>query len=320
MMMNKENKISDEELKELLDNVRFGSKNHYIADCPICGKAKHFYINRNSQMWDCKKCGEEGNIIGLLSHLGKLFMLGEFKSIDRTKILSLSEMGHYEEEQITTLAVETTKLPTGFKRIYNDDYLKKRKICKRNFKEIKIGYTNLVPSLKDYIIFIIEEEGECKGYLSRYTKPIPKGSKRIKYNNARGVNFSHLLFGFDQITKHTDTVIVVEGLFDKISIDNYLRLHEEDDIKCVATFGKKISQFQVLKLQSKGIKNLILIYDEDAIKEMKKYSLMLNEFFNVKVGFTYGGDINDSSQKEVFEIFSRLKTPSEFSKKVVKLL
>ena len=244
-MTNKDNKIEDDELKDLLDNVRFGAKNHYIADCPICGKAKHFYINRKSQMWDCKKCGEEGNIIGLLSHLGKLFMLGEFKSIERTKILSLSEMGSYEEDEvITTLAVETTKPPTGFKRIYNDDYLKNRKICKRNFKEIKIGYTNIVPSLKDYIIFIIEEEGECKGYLSRYTKKIPKGSKRIKYNNARGVNFSQLLFGFDQVTKYTDTVIVVEGLFDKISIDNYLRLHEEDDIKCVATFGKKISQFR----------------------------------------------------------------------------
>lgn len=316
----KNDNIEDEELKELLDNVRFGSQNHYISDCPFCGKAKHFYINRKSQLFDCKKCGEEGNIISLLSHMGKLFMLGEFKSIDRTKIASLSEMRNYENEEITTLEVESKKPPVGFKRIFEDDYLKRRKITKRNFQEVKIGYTNLVPSLKDYIIFLIEEDGECKGYLSRYVKKIPKESKRIKYNNAKKVNFSHLLFGFDKITKSTETVIIVEGLFDKITIDNYLGLYKDDYIRSVATFGKKISHFQVLKLQSKGIKNLILIYDEDAIKEMKKYSLILSDYFNVEVGFTYGKDINDSSQSEVFEIFSRLKSPSDFNKKVVKLL
>lgn len=317
--MKSDNKIDDDELKELLDNVRFGPKNHYISDCPICGKAKHFYINRSNQMWDCKKCGEEGNIIALLSQLGKLFMLGEFKSIDRTRISLLSEYAQYDEE-IETLEVESQKPPLGFKRVKTDEYLINRGITKRNLKDFKVGYTDLIPSLKNYVIFLIEEDGECKGYLSRYIKPIQKGSKRIKYNNAKGVNFSQLLFGFDQINKNTKMVIVVEGLFDKITIDNYLGLHKDDYIKCVATFGKKISHFQILKLQSKGISDLVLIYDEDAIREMKKYSVLLNDYFNVKVGFTYGEDINDSTKKEVFEIFSRLKSPMEFNKKVVKLL
>ena len=318
-MSKRDNKIDDEELKDLLDNVRIGPKNHYISDCPICGKAKHFYINRNTQLWDCKKCGDEGNIIKLLSFLGKLFMIGEFKSIDRTKISLLSEIEE-DEEPITTLEVKSIKPPLGFKRVFQDDYCESRKLTKRNLKQHKIGYTNLVPSLKDYVIFLVEEDGECKGYLSRYTGNLPKGSKKPKYNNAKNCEFSHLLYGFDEITKNTKVVIVVEGLIDKLTIDNYLGLYKEEDVKCVATFGKKISKFQILKLQSKGVEDLILIYDEDAIKEMKKYSLILDEFFNVKVGFTFGGDINDSSRDEVGKIFSRLKSPIEFNKKVVKLL
>jgi DNA primase len=317
----KTSKIEDTELKSLLSNVKLGSKNHYLSDCPFCGKERHFYISRHSQLWDCKKCGEEGNIIRLLSHLGKLFMLGEYKSIDRAKIKSLSEFQVEDfEERIETLEVKSCKPPIGFKRIENDDYLISRKILPANFEKFKIGYTKLVPSLKNYVIFLIEENDECKGYISRYIKPIPKGSKKLRYNNARNVNFSHLLFGFDEITSKTKTVIVVEGLFDKITLDNYLGLDDDEEVKCVATFGKKISKFQVLKLQSKSVSNVVLIYDYDAIKEMKKYSVMLDNYFNVKIGFTFNKDINDSKRKEVFEIFDRLKNPIEFNKKIVKVL
>lgn len=317
----KTSKIEDIELKSLLTNPKMGSKNHYVCDCPFCGKERHFYISRSTQLWDCKKCGEEGNIVRLLSHLGKLFMLGQFKSIERGKIKSLSEFVEDDyEEKIETLDVKSCKPPIGFKRIESDEYLLSRKMKLSNFSKFKIGYTKLVPSLKNYIIFLIEEDGECKGYISRYTKPIPKGSKKLRYNNAKNVNFSHLLFGYDEITKNTETVIVVEGLFDKITLDNFLGLDEDESVKCVATFGKKISKFQVLKLQSKNVKNVVLIYDYDAIKEMKKYSIILDNYFNVKIGFTFSKDINDSNRKEVFEIFDRLKNPIEFNKKIVKVL
>jgi len=35
--------------------------NQSIGNCPFCGKAKHFYVNKDTMLWDCKVCGEHGN-------------------------------------------------------------------------------------------------------------------------------------------------------------------------------------------------------------------------------------------------------------------
>lgn len=322
----KESKISDDDLKELLGRVTRGSHNHYIATCPLCGKAKHFYIQRDTQLFDCKKCGEEGNIYKLLLLTGKLFLLGEYKSIDRSKITLLSELMLNEEKEID-INVEERKPPIGFKRVFEDDYLFKRKFKKRNFKKFKIGYTNLVPSLKDYVIFLIEEDGVNKGYVARLNWSKEKikryekrtGKRKPRYLNDKGAKFSHLLAGFDEVNDNTETVILVEGLIDKNTLDNILRLDLHDEVKCCATFGKKISEFQVLKLLSKGVKKIILIYDDDAITQMKKFGSMLSQFFDAELTYTIGGDINESSKKEVIEMFDRLQSVEQFYRKNVKL-
>lgn len=40
-----------------------------IADCPICGKEKHFYADPETGKWDCKACLEKGNIYTFLRHV-----------------------------------------------------------------------------------------------------------------------------------------------------------------------------------------------------------------------------------------------------------
>ncbi len=328
-MADKSISIPDEDLRSLFDGkLRKGGRNQYITTCPYCRKEAHFYINRNTQLWDCKKCMEEGNIIKLLQYLGKLFLLGEFKSIDRTKLKSLSEFGHSVNDDEIDLEPEKRRLPIGFKRVYEDDYLFSRKFTKDNLQKLKVGYSNLKPKLKDYIILAIEEENECRGYLARLTWSKEKlerwerktGRKKPRYLNDRGAKFSNLLFGYDEITNNTDTVILLEGFTDKVTLDNILELDSQEEIKCCCTFGKKISQSQILKLLKKGIKNIILIYDYDAIREIKRYGKILNEFFNVKITFTYNKDINESSVEETIAIFEELYDVHYFDRKFVKKL
>lgn len=313
--------IPKEDLLGLFSKFKPASRNHIISTCPFCGKDDHFYINTITQLFDCKKCGEDGNIFKLLIHLGKLYLIGDFKSIERSRIKLLSEYSEIEDE-VVNIKVENRKLPIGFKRIYESDYLKSRKFVKRNFEDNIIGITNLKPSLKNYVIFSINENDGCKGFVSRYTKVIPEEQKKfiLRYRNDKGANFSKLLYGFEKVNKKTKTLILVEGLVDKITLDNFLRLDLYDDIKSLATFGKKISQYQILKMLESGVENIILIFDMDAIKEMKKFSLELNKFFNVEIGFTFKKDINDSNDIEIGQIFENLKNVRDFNKKTVKLL
>lgn len=329
-MKNKETLIPDEDLKSLFSSrIRKGGSNQYITDCPLCGKAKHFYISRKTQLWDCKKCGEEGNIVKLLSILDKLFLLGDFKSIDREKLTLLSEYEkEVEDDEEIEIESPNRKLPFGFKRVYEDEYLSNRGFGKEVLKKHTFGYTKLKSRFKDYIIVPIIENGENKGYLARlnwnknkvseYRKKT--GKKELRYLNDKGCKFKNLLFGYDEINEKTDTVILLEGFTDKITLDTILGLDDQDEVKCCATFGKKISKSQISKLLAKGVENIILIFDYDAISEMKKYGIILENFFNVLIGFTYSKDINESEEQEVLDIFDRLNNVHYFNRKFVKTL
>jgi ribosomal protein L37AE/L43A len=50
--------------------VEFTTDNdtQYIGECPDCGKVK-FYVNKQSGLWDCKVCGNSGNVGQFLEHM-----------------------------------------------------------------------------------------------------------------------------------------------------------------------------------------------------------------------------------------------------------
>lgn len=44
----------------------------YRGDCLLCGKDRHFYVNPETGQWDCKSCGEKGNVFTFLEKLYQL--------------------------------------------------------------------------------------------------------------------------------------------------------------------------------------------------------------------------------------------------------
>ena len=144
------------------------------------------------------------------------------------------------------------------------------------------------------MIFPIIDDGDTVGYVSRHIwskdeidrhnckAKINGGYRILRYRNSTENDFVKLLYNYDAVIEdETDTVIIVEGIFDVIALTRKLELYDNPHVAVVATFGKKISQIQIYKLQCKGVKTVVLGYDSDATEAINKAASTLNEYFNV---------------------------------------
>lgn len=312
--------ISDDDLKDLLINPKPTRSGQYIADCPLCGKEQHFYISRKTQMWDCKKCHSYGSIYKLLRLLDKTYLLAGSTIENKERIESIREMTQElvsnDDTELSELPVK--KMPVGWKvSAKSTKYLLSRGITPEDCKRYNIGATDMFCKYENYVLIPVYDGGEIRGFLGRYgARKVP--DNKLRYNNSIGTEFAELLFGYDEITDNTSTVILVEGVFDKIAVDKVLHLWDGEEVKCVCTFGKKISDKQIKKLMLKGVTNVILLYDFDAVKEIKKYGLELEKYFVTSITYTSDKkDIDECSEDEALEVFTQLKRPKEFNEGVI---
>lgn len=311
--------ISDDDLKDLLINPKPTRSGQYIADCPLCGKEQHFYISRKTQMWDCKKCHEYGSIYKLLRLLDKTYLLAGSTIEEKERIESIREMTQElvsnDDTELSELPVK--KMPVGWKvSAKSTKYLLSRGITSEDCKRYNIGATDMFRKYDNYVLIPIYDDGKIRGFLGRYgARKVP--DNKLRYNNSIGTEFAELLFGYDEITDNTSTVILVEGVFDKIAVDKVLHLWDGEEVKCVCTFGKKISDKQIKKLMLKGVTNVILLYDFDAVKEIKKYGLELEKYFVTSITYTNKKDIDECSEDEALEVFTQLMKPRDFNEGVI---
>lgn len=333
--------MTDDDLIKVLDNPFLnGRENHYISDCPFCGKEGHLFVNRHKAFqksdnrfigsWDCKGCKQNGNIHKLLAKFNKLHIL-DGEPIDIHKQLEKKLILEAFTKEESNLVLPDKKLPIGFKRVNQDDYLIERGFTEREFEKYIIGETKISRKFREYVIISIEESRKCKGFLGRSKlskERIDRINKKYKlqgvkkkflrYRNSINTEFSKLLLGYDEVMFTTDLVVLVEGYFDKVRVDQALKLDYSDEIKCCATFGSSVSDDQILKLQRRGVTKAILVYDSDMINVSKSYSFRLKEDFeDVQVGYTGEKDLGDSSFREIIGVFDNLKTPQEYQLNMV---
>lgn len=312
--MKKNFTISDTDLRSILHIDKETRSGQYIVDvCPFCGKSKHFYINKRTQLFDCKKCGVTGSIYKLLKHLDKTYLIGD-KSVEFTEQIK-SIRNSLQEELITEQTINELpkrNMPPGFRICVANKYLTSRGITRNDCKRYKIGETKVVFKYRNYILFPIYDNGEVRGFVGRYgNKIVPKD--RLRYNNSLDTDFASLLYGYDEIILgETETVIIVEGIFDMINVSKHLELDNCKEVKCVCTFGKKISDIQIKKLVAKNVTNIILSWDFDALKEIKNYGIELEKYFNVCVCVCEEKkDFGDCNKNEIMKLFSESVIPIE---------
>jgi hypothetical protein len=328
--------ITNDLIETVIENAQSGPRLHYISDCPFddCRKPKHFYIKKVTEeihprtgmnktgMWHCKRCGRKGTFHRLLALLNKLHLLRGLP-IKLNEKLPLISLESFQEQDL--LSLPKVKKPLGFRRVFDDPYFNSRGFNHIDYRNYVVGRTKTWKKLVDYGIVMLEEEGEFVGYLARHVWDKDKlqkhekstGHKIPRWKNSRNTEFNKILTGLDEINFSTEKVILVEGFFDKRATDERLDLHFEPYLKCCATNGKDVSDAQVLKMLERGVTDVILIRDPDAINEAKVTATRLEKFFNVEVGFSTEGDLDECSVDEFFRVFDNLKKPFQFSIDVI---
>lgn len=316
--------LTEKQLKELLVNPRNAPHNHFVADCPFCDKTGHFYINKGVTKkgiihgYDCKKCGVAGSVFTFLAKLNALYLI-EGRQVVHDKLTKL-EFEENEQLDSVDIVVPDKKLPIGAKPIVAGSdfytYLQSRKFQEIDFEYYQPHQTKIISKFKDYVIIPVLQDYSIKGYVTRYAidkKDSRYNKEALRYLNAKNVNFGCLLSGIDEVNQNTNTAILVEGFFDKISVTTELGLHYIDELKCLCTFGKKISTEQIKLIRKTKITTLILMYDErDAVNDMKKISQELKKYFNVLVASTGDNDPGDCTKQDFLMILDDLKSPDEF--------
>lgn len=272
-------------------------------ECPFCGKKGKWGIIFNPEggaTFHCWKCPRKSPLSEFLKKIGRTDLMkrtfeGNVKSV-LNKILGQEEVSDWmkEVQPLTEEDLKPVSLPLRLKPLVDDEYLNSRGFRPEHYAEFEPSYTDsaLEPKLHNFIVFKMKMNGVCVAWWarSRYSKEWHKENleayKRheadlvLRYRNSEN-NFQNLLGGYDELIEGTTkTVIIVEGIFDKVNIDNLLGLQHTDDVKCCFTFGNNIGKGQIQSLLRKQVERVILLYDYKTINESKEAALRMVDLFD----------------------------------------
>lgn len=313
-----------------------GSNKNLIARCPICGKDGKFgiYIGKETLrkktfMAHCFSCSYSATSLNkLLEVIGRPdLMVTQTVDLDAPLDCDLLFPLDTEPEIDDTLGV--VELPDFYKPCYTHPYLQARGFTYDDFDYFPVGTTmRLNFKYDDYVIFPIIDGGDTVGYVARHTlskneidihnrKAKRSGDYPIlRFRNSTENDFVKLFYNYDAVIEdETSTVIIVEGIFDVVALTRKLDLYDNNNMAVVATFGKKISDVQIYKLQAKGVSSVIIAYDGDAVEVIKQTAERLTPYYRVKIADIPdpSKDWEDLSETEIREIFdNRLKSSIEY--------
>ena len=296
-----EKELITQELKNELNGSFDGGLKNIISNCPECGKKNKFgvYIGKETERKtlfsaNCFSCGKRfSGLESLATYLGRLDLIQTQTSdiASELDVNAIFKLDNGEDEIDDSL--EEIELPDGFKRVFFDRYLNSRQFEPDDYDYFPVGVSKDF-KFKDYIIFPIIDNGRVVGYVSRNKKSKRQidahnrkasrrgGYKILRYRNSTENDFVKLLYNYDSVIEdETQTVILVEGIFDCIGITRELELSYPPRRTQVLRFVKKVSNVHIYKLQSKGVKNVVIGYDADFVEMIKQTAEQLETYFNV---------------------------------------
>lgn len=291
------------------DGVRVkGSPHEVTMDCPECGKGDgHFRFNTIKGMGACFKCDYRvGSIEALVAKV---------KGISKMRAEIWVETGNPEASRAQAAAVILSRdkkedrsskvedrhidspLPKEFIPMY-EPLRRPISVVPKVFA--KRGYTlNTIANLGlgfckigDYagrIIFPLR----CDGKESFFARKIFE-YQHPKFKNPPGSKHSQLLYNYDQVYTGASMVFVVEGCTDVCRLFDY-------GYQVVGTSGKKISSEQIDMLVRKEPKEVVALFDGDAVKENRGAFEKLAYRLKASIAFLPQKGVNVEGEKTYYD-------------------
>lgn len=332
----KETEMMVGEIQSALGAKLDGGGKNLIARCPYCGKEGKYgvYIGRETArkrpfMAHCFSCGTSTTTLNqTLEAIGRPdLMVAQTVELDAK--LDTTALFPLDAEDEIDDGLGIVELPDFYRRTFSHPYLKERGFVYDDYEYFPVGTTGKLNfRYQDYVIFPILDKGDTVGYVARHLWPklsIDAFNRRAKitgdyqirrFRNSTENDFVKLLYNYDAVIEdQTETVVLCEGIFDVVALTRKLDLYESERVAAVATFGKKISQTQIYKLQVKGVRNVIVGYDGDAVDATKKIASDLSRYFEVLIADIPDPqkDWEDLTYQEIYEVFAYgLRTPVEY--------
>lgn len=284
-----------------MDWVRFLEENniHYVSrgpntkrgevsiQCPMCGAddpSEHLGINLGSENWGCHRdAGHRGKssrvlikaILHCSSQQAGLLIKQYSHSDPDTLEAALASLEETENHDLA-IQVRNQEMLPQFEDFSN---IKPRGVTKRFFKYLENrGYDDpssiiarynlkcaIAGKYKDRIIVPVRHAGELLGWTSRAITDVISAPRYL----ASSTDVKTTVWNYDALKAGGERLIVVEGPFDAIKIDNHNFTMAKDspvEFRATCTFGTvpTIAQIAVLRALAKGFKEIFVLFDYGA--------------------------------------------------------
>lgn len=263
-------------------------------NCPFpdCGdKSFHCGINLESGFFSCWICGRKGPITSLVQeiyHCGYYLAARKLEEFPRRGI---------PEEELNRRREKVSEVVYPKYVLDNIPNLHRNYLIKRGFNpdelvnNYKIRATSNIGGAMSFrvIVPIILD-----GILVNYTGRDVTGTQKTKYKNLENdkaiIPMKQCVYNLDSVR---DRAIICEGVTDVWRIGP----------GAIATMGKTFTLYQINLIRKRGIKDIFVMYDSDAIRDAEALAGVLSTIVNrVEILELDSGDPGDLSAEEVREI------------------
>ena len=272
--------------------------NEQVHHCPFCHHhKKKLQVNLDTQQWHCWVCNSKGRSISSL--LRKLNV--DKRDLDRLHKIYGDEPAYSPTEEYVIklqLPKEFKQLhfkPSGlFNPIYNKavHYLTQRGITDSEIVKYNIGYCEDGLYSGRIIIPSYDESGELNYFIARSFYE----DEKMKYKNPP-VNRDVIVF--ENQINWNEPITLVEGAFDAFSVKRNV----------IPLLGKFLLSKLKNKIFEKGVKEITIMLDSDAIEDSTKHSeWFMKNGIKVKNIIPTGKDAGELGYERVNQL---IKTTTE---------